>query len=280
MSVAVECVLYNLGQMEFGGKPIPATDELRNRLVELQEGRRVPLVTFNCLETSWRPATRRYPQIVFTPRVDMAVCRYNLDAIEIVRLDLQQVGEPDLKVVVPDSELTDARVFSFAQSEAERLTIAKTYRQTLEDDLSVLNSPDTPVTLWGEYCQSQGLCRPADYTKENYDRIQSDPKLMKKVRDQAKDSLKFFERNGLPKDYLEAITEDERIDRTAWYLAMYMGEGQALRESRAIVLNFEDGRVAAWFQRGSDGKLPILTPVDPTEFYIWRAACQANVANE
>lgn len=278
MSVNIEAALYNLGQIEFGGKPIPATDELRNRIVELQEGRRVPLVTFNCLETSWRPATRRYPQIIFAPNVNLAVCKYNLDAIEIVRLDLQQAGESDLKVVVPDSELTDTRVFSFAQSEAERLTIAKTYRQKLEDDLSVLNSP-TPVTLWSEYCQNQRLCKPADYTKENYDRIQRDPKLMKKVRDQARDSLKFLERNGLPKDYLDSIKEDERIDRTAWYLAMYMGEGQALMESQAIVLNFEDGRVAAWFQRGADGKLPILTPVDPTEFYRWRAEYQANVAN-
>lgn len=82
MSADVECVLYSLGQIEFGGKPIPATDELRNRLVELQERR-------------------------------------------------------------------------------------KTYRQKLEDDLSVLNSPNTPVTLWSEYCQNQGLCNPADYTNSN-----------------------------------------------------------------------------------------------------------------
>ena len=271
MSTNIEYVLYTLGQMEFGGKPIPAADELRNRLVELEQGRKVPLVTFNCLETSWRPAAKRYPQTIFAPNVDQAVCKYSLDAIEIVRLELQQVGSPDLKVTIPDSELTDDRVFSFVQTDTERLTITRTFRDELTQALSQLNNPNTPVTLWSEYCQYQDLRKPVDYTRENYDRLQKTPSLMQKVVGQVRDSKKYFERNGLFKDYLDNIREDEMLERVSWYLAMYMGEGQALSESRAIALNLEDGRVSAWFQRGADGKLPVLTPVDATEFYRWRA---------
>lgn len=277
MNTNVECVIYSLGQMEFGGKPIPATDELEKRLNELAEGRRVPLVTFNCLETSWRPNARRYPQTFFIPNVDQAVCKYNLDAIEVIRLEVQRIGEPDLKVAVPDSELTDARVFSFAQSDNERLTIAQTFRDELVQALAGLNSPQTPVTLWSEYCQIQGLRRrPAEYTAENYDRLQRNPQLMQKVQGQVKDSKRYFERNRLFRDYINNIREDEMLERVSWYLAMYMGEGQALSESRAIALNLEDGRVPAWFQRGAYGKLPILTPVDATEFYRWRAAKQSD----
>lgn len=108
---------------------------------------------------------------------------------------------------------------------------------------------------------------PLDYTAENYQRIQADPRLQKKVREQAKDSKKYFERNGL---YTSGVDDREFVDRTSWYLAMYMGEGQALSESRAICLNLEDGRVPAWFQRGANGTLPVLTPVDSREFYRLR----------
>lgn len=266
----ISLVKFNLGQMEQGGKPIPATNELEKRLAELAEGRKVPLVTFNCLEVSWRPDQRRYPQSILTASLDTAVCRYNRDAIEIVQMELAQVGDPELSIIVPDSELTDARVFSFAQSEAERLTLASSFRKDLS--LALFNSDDDQVKLWSDYCNQQGLRSPTDYTKENYDRIQREPDLLKKVRGQMKDSRKYLERSGLDKDYIASIRDDEAMERTSWYLAMYMGEGQVLRDSQAIVLNLEDGRVPAWFQRGARGSLPILTPVDATEFYRWRAS--------
>lgn len=269
MKVNVECVLYNLEQIELGKKPVSAKEELRARLTELTEGRDVPLVVFNCLKLEWLKQKKdEYPQAVVSFNPKLAACRYYQQDLEIIRLDLLTLGKPDLEVIIPDSELLDERVFSFAQSRQERFACALNSKIGLASELSELAPDEKPVLLWSEYCQKQGLKSPMDYTVENYQRIQRDSQLQKKVTNQVKDSKKFFEKDGID---LSAVKDSIIYDRIAWYLAMYMGEGQALRDNRAICLNLEDGRVPAWFQRGADGLLPILNPVDPNEFYAWRA---------
>lgn len=266
--ILVSTVLGNLEQMQYAGKPLVAKDQLRIRLFELTEERPVPLVVFNCLDFSWKPSEKScYPQSLVSCDPKSSICGYYEDYIGIINLELETLGKPDLRIIIPDSELLDERVFSFAQSRDERLYLAMNFRSRLMIELAGLDNPYTPVSLWGEYCEEQGLRTPLDFTYKNYQRIQNEPPLQKKVRDQVKDSRKYFERNGIS---IKGVNEDEIYDRTAWYLAMYMGEGQALRESRAIVINLEDGRVPAWFQRGADGMLPILNPVNPNEFYNWR----------
>lgn len=267
----IECALYSLEQMELGGNSLPAKPQLEERLTELTEGRRVPLVVFNCLEFSWKPADKRgsYPRSTVSCNPELSIARYYSDDIEIVKMELDALGSTDLKVIVPDSELLDERVFSFSQSREERMAVAFSSRTGLTDELAQLNGPESPVTLWSDYCRDNGLSTPMDYTAESYERIQQDPKLQKKIREQVKDSRKYLARNGISMD---DVPERVAFDRTAWYLAMYMGEGQALAESRAICLNLEDGRVPAWFQRGASGLLPIITPVNPKDFYSWRAS--------
>ena len=267
----IACTLYSLEQMEFGGKALPAKPQLEERLGELVEGRRVPLVVFNCLEFSWRPAEKRgkYPQSIVSCKPEVAVCKYFGDEIGVVKLELGELGTmPDLKVIVPDSELLDDRVFSFAQSRTERLDLAFNSREALATQLSGLNDPASPVILWSDYCQQLGLKSPMEYTAENFNKIEDDPKLQRKVKDQIKDSARYLERSGIS---MEDVNLGEVYQRTAWYLAMYMGEGEALKDNRAICLNLEDGRVPAWFQRGAGGMLPIITPVDPKDFYNWRS---------
>lgn len=269
MNVNIECVLYNLEQIECSNKPLEAKGELKKRLEELAEGRKITLVAFNCLDFSWIQQQRNlYPQSLVSADSKFSICRYYQDYIGVAGLELAELGKPTLNIIVPDSELLDERVFSFAQSRQERIDLAAASRVALAAELIALDNPNSPVMLWSEYCQQQNLKSPLEYTAENYLRIQSEPKLQKKVRDQAKDSKKYFERNNID---VSRVEDSEFIDRTAWYLAMYMGEGQALSESRAICLNLEDNRVPAWFQRGANGLLPILNPADPNEFYAWRA---------
>lgn len=263
-------VLYNLGELEYGKKLLPAQEELAARLQELAEGRQVPLVVFNCLDFTWKPAGLKYPESIVFGDATTSICLYSQDAIEVVRLDLEVLGNPDLKIIIPDSELFDDRVFSFAQPKEEREMIAKKFKAELAEVVIDLEKSNSPVTLWSEYCQLQGLRSPQSYTSENYERIQSDPQLQKRVREHVKDSRQYFQKNGIFSEYLAKVREEEFFDRTAWYLAMYMGEGQALSDSRAIVINLEDRRVPSNFQIGADGKLPILTPVDSAEFYRWR----------
>lgn len=268
MNIEVEYTLFNLEQMERTGKELPAKDEFKIRLLELTEGRKVPIPIFNCLDFSWRPSKKKgYPQSVVSCNTNLSICKFYQDDIGIVKLELEILGTPDVKVVVPDSELLDSRIFSFAQSREERIAIAQNSRISLADQITELGNPTEVVILWSEFCEQQGLKTPLDYTSENYARIKSDPKLQRKVKDQVRDSRKYMERNGVS---LEGVREDVVFDRTAWYLAMYMGEGQALYESRAICLNLEDRRVPTWFQIGANGKLPILTPVNPNVFYTWR----------
>ncbi len=263
-------VLYNLGELEYGKKPLPAQEELAARLQELADGRIVPLVVFNCLDFTWIPAGAKYPKSIVSGDASTSICRYSQDAIEIIRLDLETLGNPNLQIVVPDSELFDDRVFSFAQPKEEREIIAATVKSELSEVLAELNRPNNPVTLWSEYCQSQGLLSPQSYTTANYERLQRDPQLQRRVREQVRDSKRYFEKNGIFSQYLQKVREEDLFDRTTWYLAMYMGEGQALHDSGAIVINLEDRRVPTWFQRGANGELPIITPVDSAEFYRWR----------
>lgn len=272
MKELVPFTLYNLEQLEQTGRPLPAKDELEARLVELAEGREVPLVVFNCLDFSWKPVSQRgYPLSVVSCNPETAICRFYQDYIGVTLLELQSLGTANLNVIVPDSELLDERVFSFAQTREERLTIAQSSKTALSSTLTELENPEQAITLWSDYCIQQSLRTPFEYTTENYQKIQSDSKLQKKVQDQVKDSGRYFEKSGID---VSNVDPKEIFERTSWYLAMYMGEGQALLESRAIVLNLEDSRVAAWFQRGADSKLPILTPVNANDFYTWRKKVQ------
>ena len=267
---AIPFVLFNLDQLELDCKPIPARNELEMRLRELSQGRLVPLVVFNCLEFSWQPNGNRYPQSTVSGDSRSSICAFFQDEIEIVKLDLEQLGKPALKIIIPDSELFDDRVFSFAQPREERVAIAANVKDTLSESLNGLNDSESPVILWSDYCQEQRLPSPFEYTERNYERIKNDSQLLRKAKDQVADSKKYFEKNGLFSQYIRNIREAELLERTLWYCAMYAGEGQALSESGAIVINFEDGRVPAWFQRGANGRLPILTPGDPKRFYSWR----------
>ncbi len=269
MKELVELTIYQLEALEQTKKPIPARDELEKRLAELTQGRSVPVVVFNCLLPTWRqPFMREYPQTDFSFDADTAICKYFQDDIGLTLLGLQDLGTPDLNIVIPDSELLDERVFSFAQTRQERLELGSDSKAALSAMLTGLDNPEDAVKLWSEYCCRQSVRTPAEYTEENYRRIQSDPNLIKKVQGQIKDSTQHFQKNcGID---MSKANPKEVLDRTTWYLAMYMGEGQALLESRAIVLNLEDSRVPAWFQRGANNQLPILTPVNSKDFYDWR----------
>lgn len=269
MKTNVECVLYNIEQAELDKRSIEAKDELRKRLEELTEDRSVPLVVFNCLDFSWiQQRKNQYPKSFVSTDPKLSICRYYQDYIGVIRSELADLGKPDLKVIIPDSELLDERVFSFAQSRSERLNLALSSKTALVAELTALNNPNSPVVLWSEYCKEQNLKLPLDYTAENYQRIQAESQLQTRVKDQVKDSRRYFKKNNID---VSEVCDGEFTDRITWYLAMYMGEGQALRDSRAICLNLEDGRVPAWFQRGAKGLQPILNLVDPREFYAWRA---------
>lgn len=269
----IEGVEQYFQQKELGLKPIPAAVQFRNRLTELTQGRRVPVVLFNCLDFSWRQGSfGEYPQsVVLNDTTTANAGYYQREVVDIVEL-LQTLGNPAVSIIIPDSELFDERPFNHSQDLKTRQMIRDQVQIGLSERLPDLQKTGAKIITWSEYCAQfvpdVGL-KPAEFTKIEYDRIGKNLNLAKKVKEQAKDSRKHFARRGLDRDYVSAIPEAVMIDKTRWYCAMYMGEAIALSISRAIVLNLEDSRVKDWYLKGSS-RLPILTPVDPNEYYGWR----------
>lgn len=268
----IEEVEQYLQQKELGLKPIPAAAQFRNRLTELTQSRRVPVVLFNCLDFSWRQGLfGEYPQsVVLNDTTTTNVGYYQKDVVDIVER-LQTLGNPTVSIIIPDSELFDERPFNHSQDLVTRRMIRDQVQTGLSIRLSDLQKAGARIITWSDYCTQFvpiGL-QPEEFTKNEYDRIGRNPDLAKKVREQAKDSRKHFTRRNLDPEYVRTIPEEVMIDKTRWYCAMYMGEAIALSISRAIVLNLEDSRVKAWYLRGSSN-LPILTPVDPNLYYGWR----------
>lgn len=266
MSLEIEQTIKNLQAIEFGQKALTAENQLRARLTELAKGKSVPIVIFNCLEFSWIQQRKdQYPKasVVCTPQ--LSICKYFAEEIEIVRLES---GEPNVQIIIPDSELLDERVFPFVNSRTERLLAAQNAKIALTRELTAAFYTEPTIMLWSEYCQKAELKTPADYTKENRRRIEKESGLQDKVRKQIRDSKQFFGKAGID---LNGVNNGEVFNRIAWYAAMYMGEGQALAESGAICINLEDSRVPFWFTEGARGQLPTLNPVDSKTFYQWRA---------
>lgn len=268
----IEEVEQYFQQKELGLKPIPAAVQFRNRLTELTQGRRVPVALFNCLDFSWRQGSLgEYPQsVVLNDTTTANVAYYQREVVDIVE-QLQTLGNPAVSIIIPDSELFDERPFNHSQTLQTRQMIRDQVQIGLSQRLSDLEKTGARIITWSEYCAQfvpVGL-KPEEFTKNEYDRIGRNPDLVKKVREQAKDSRKHFTRRNLDPEYINTIPEAVMIDKTRWYCAMYMGEAIALSISRAIVLNLEDSRVKAWYLRGSSN-LPILTPVDPNSYYGWR----------
>lgn len=258
-------------EKELGGKSIPAQEVLTKRLNELAAGRNVPVVVFNCLDFGWEQSTPGdYPLAVVRDEVFTSNATYYKEQITDTRQQLLTIGNPEITIIVPDSELFDTNVFPFKQDINERFAL----REAVTAKLQEVFPPDSGISVisWSTYCETQELMAPTWYTQKNYEKIGQDPVLVKKVIKQAKDSRQHFVRGGLDPEYIASIPDDVMADMTAQYLAMYAGEGEALKDSKTIVINLEDMRVSAWYQRGADGQLPVVTPVNPTDWYRWRNA--------
>ncbi|MEX2028849.1 MAG: hypothetical protein WD988_05115 [Candidatus Curtissbacteria bacterium] len=247
-------------------------DAFNQRLQELAEGRTVPVVIFNCLDFGWVENGNNYPMSSILSDTSTSICVFFEDRIIEAIDKLQEVGKPDLRIIVPDSELFDTRPFAFAQSLEERKALADRVSEILPQQFPTLTGNfGNRVCLWSQYCRDYGLQSPFAYTTDAYELISSNPELENAVRKQVKDSKNYLIKNGLSLLAVLQIPEDELFERVKWYCAMYIGEGRALADSGAIVLNFEDGRIPKWFQRGANEQLTILTPADPNKFYEWRS---------
>lgn len=285
-------VLQYLDDAEFSNA-IPARDELYKRLVMLTQGASVPLVVFNCLDFAWKEDSDNYPLSRIIDDTSTSICGYFSGEMEATVAALQSLSPNgmsgiNLHVIVPDSELFDERVFRYAQDIESRQSIGIKVKDELSQKLSNQSGiGKDAVIFWSEYCARYGLPEPTEYTGLNADRLtrtsfadNSSPReqnLYRTFRKQVGDSQEYLINNGLKRNYVSyGIPRSERELRTLWYCAMYMGEGQALAESNAISLNLEDPRVSKWFNIGSEDKLPILTPVNPSDYYQWRNAYRAS----
>lgn len=277
-------------------KTIPARDALIGRLADLANGKTVPVVVFNCLDFDWKAASGTYPQARILADTSTSICEYFQEDLKTCADELNKLSHAgagvDVCIIVPDSELFDERVFPFAQYIDDRLEIATKVKSELSKRFERFQtSGQNPVMFWSEYCKTYGLASPRDYTAANASKLldaatrsggsEAERNLFSSVLKQKADSKKYFTNKGLGLGYIEYdIPDRDMLERVIWYCAMYMGEGQALAESNAIVVNFEDFRVAKWYNIGSSNKLPIITPVNPNTYYNWRKQKKSELSRE
>lgn len=263
----IEQVLQYLSQRELKGKPIPASDQLEQRLKALTQGDIVPIPTFQCVDFEWAAGSQgEYPLAFARTDLKNPITAFFEDDLLDILAQLSQLGSPKLLIVVPDSELEDDRPFNFGQSPLERRRMAADYLQALPGRIPRICDAGGKVILWSQYCKDFGLQTPYQLTTQARQRIDNEPAFTPIMDRRVDDSVKYFGKK-LGADYISGIPRKVMWDRVAWYSAMYMGEGIALLQSKAIPVNLEDMRVPAWFQRGADNRLPIITPVNPNRFF-------------
>lgn len=282
---AINAALAHFDGKEFR-KTIPARDVLIERMVDLTKGKRVPLAIFNCLDFDWEQFSGTYPRARILSDTNVSIVDYFQQLVQEDVAALEKLvpkgssGGVDLCIIIPDSELFDDRVFPFAQTVEERKRIAARVKTDLSTKLSSFQTGrKNPVMFWSEYCKKYGLQSPTQYTASSANRLlgaatsndRREKDLFSSVTKQMRHSKDHFKNKGMPSTYVEYdIPTQEMLQRIIWYCAMYMGEGRALADSKAIVLNLEDFRVGKWYNIGSSDSLPIVTPVNPNEYYQWR----------
>ena len=271
----VPILMERFALQENNNQPLVAPTQLEVRLHDLVDDRRVLVPVMNCIDFDWKPNAGSYPKSVIKETTDTSIAVFFKPKIEEFLADLRTLGEPNLSVIVPDSEIFDERVFSFAQNLPDRERITAKIETDLARRFGSVPGSDEPVIRWSRYCEVHKLYTPTQYTTDAAQKIDNDPSLSKKVAKQIKDSERYLMQHGIRKEDIADIPKDVVAQRIKWYLAMYTGEGMALAQLQALMLNFEDGRVPAWYRRGADETLPILTPANPNDFYSWRREVKA-----
>lgn len=254
----------SLEQMEFF-KSAFNQEALINILIRLANGESVPIPIFNCLSLSWDKKGKKYPSVTISSDDIISIARFNRKNIRLVQNILYTIGNPEFYIVIPDSEIFDERVWAFSQSAEERTQIAINLRISMQ-----IAFPNIPIIYWSDYCKKYQLKNPNTYTEENYLRIKSNPALMTIVMKSLNDTRAYLAGYIGEKSAFE-ISQEELLEKTLWYFAMYAGEGQALADSQGLSLNFEEGNVPKWFQIGACEKLAIISPSKNIyEFYQWK----------
>lgn len=263
------------GMARANNQKVFAPGQIEARLNDLVNGEKVSVPVMNCIDFKWQAVPGRYPESTLNTNTDTSIAVFSKPTIEEILSDLRRLGDPRLSVIVPDSEIFDDRVFSYAQGFEQRQSAAAVIETGLAERFGSVPGADQPVTRWSRYCAVYELKKPEDYTTEAQEKIKGNPSLLSKVNRQIKDSKGYLTQHGIKEEDIADIPPAEVAERILWYLSMYTGEGIALKDNQALMLNFEDGRVPAWYDRGADGSLPILTPVNPNIFYSWRKEIKA-----
>lgn len=260
-------------QTLFSDKPIPARDVLQERLEALRSGEPVELVCFNCIDFNYKAKGGNYPEAIALDDTESALVECFRGELGESVAQLRRLGNPNVTIIVPDSELTDTNVFNFAQKVSDREGIGQRLQQGLSDSFA---DEGISVMLWSNFLRDRGLPTAEEYTQRNLPLVMG--KYRRSLKSAAADSPAYFLSKGISADQIGKVSPTEMAIRSAWYLAMYAGEGNALGDlGNAVMLNFEnDGKVLSWAQRGAQGFttekeiLPIVTPAETKKFKSWR----------
>lgn len=271
-SEKVQQVLEYFQAKEYRGKPIAGAESFAQRLTELTEGREVPFALINCIMFDLEANGRDYPAFTALRGRGLSIVAFWQKSIAEDLDQLSRLGSVKPTILVPNSELTDGKLWKFSQSVAGRESLADTLQADLRTQNKLLvDQYGAEVILWDEFSKREGLKAPEVYTDEQERRILAQPDLLKKVQGQIKRARTYLEGYiGAPA--VKAISDRTIFDHIIRYDAMYAGEGAALAALMAINPNPEERNVITWNQIGADNQLAAPTPFDIDQFYKWRSA--------
>lgn len=290
----VEQVIGGLEKMEHW-KPgkLPGKNVLTSAL---QNGQPLSLVAVNCIdfkfEENWTYEDGfTYPLATPVAEAPSIAGYYEQDIRKVWEM-LRSVTDTSLSIIIPDSELTERRAFNYSHLGTDALlTIGTQIKTDIERKLDSLVQEGAEVVFWSDYCRRNSLPIPTCMTSFMIQQIQAEsiaaknsPDLSKNAKEkryplaaavgrQLESTRRYLLGNGLEEGYVEVLSDDRIRDQITAYCAMYAGEGATLArdtQRTSILLNFEDGRVPAWYQRGAqiEGReLVITTPTNPNRFY-------------
>jgi hypothetical protein len=290
---SIEGIVQDLREREQWrpGPKLPGEAKVVQSVLDAQTtGKPVELATINCIDFTFSPyfeeSTAKYPSA--KPLVgsgERSICTYYQDSLAQTFQSFQELAPTNLSIIVPDSELFDPRVFRYDTTDDERKIIGDKTKDAIKESLAPLLDMGADVMFWSEYCQRNNLPDPSDMTRLMFEEVkrQRDGKaaatnrkekeqgypLANAIDRQIKDSRKFLVDRGLSSEYVNQLEQSELEERTMWYCAMYMGEGAGIQ----ILVNLEDGRVPAYYERGaqvSGREIGITTPVNPKEYTIYK----------
>ena len=249
---------------------------LAKDLTEFSQGKPTDFIIWNCLTFyEWeKNLPGKGPTCKVKSEPETSIALFNLPRIREMTTELSKIGDPEIVVMVPSTEATSERIWSYSQTRTEREVIV----DEAVDKLNQTLPKPIAAARWDNYLKTRGiLTDPNDSSLAGEKLLTQLPNFHAQLPEIIAGEVEYFRQIGVK------VNPDEIEDSSISYFGMYAGEGIDMKTikdkgQRGIVLvNFEEFRVAKTTLAGAQGQLSIITPIsdqEMTAYYKWKNEIQ------